>query len=170
MGAAIQAGASVGEIKDVLLLDVTPLSLGIETDGGVVHRMMERNTTIPTKRSELFTTVTDLQASVGIHVVQGEHERAEDNTSLGSFELLDLQHVEGDAPQIEVTFDIDGAGIIQVSAKHRATGKAESMTVTGRPSPRADDTAQVAAEVERGLRSLNPPERPTDEAAGEQAS
>jgi len=131
VGAAIQAGVLRGDVKDVLLLDVTPLSLGIETKGGVMTKLIERNTTIPTKRTEVFTTADDMQPSVEIHVLQGEREMASYNKTLGKFQLVDLPPAPRGVPQIEVTFDIDANGIVHVSAKDRATGKEQSMTITG---------------------------------------
>ena len=121
VGAAVQAGVLVGEVKDVLLLDVTPLSLGIETKGGVMTRLIERNTTIPTQRSEVFTTAEDGQPSVEIHVLQGEREMSQFNKTLGKFQLVDLPPAPRGVPQIEVTFDIDANGIVHVAAKDRAT-------------------------------------------------
>ena len=134
VGAAIQAGVLKGEVKDVLLLDVTPLSLGIETKGGVMTKLIERNTTIPTRRSEVFTTAEDSQPSVEIHVLQGEREMAMYNKTLGKFQLVDLPPAPRGVPQIEVTFDIDANGIVHVSAKDQATGKEQSMTITGQSS------------------------------------
>ena len=134
VGAAIQAGVLRGDVKDVLLLDVTPLSLGIETKGGVMTRLIERNTTIPTRRTEVFTTAEDMQPSVEIHVLQGEREMANYNKTLGKFQLVDLPPAPRGVPQIEVTFDIDANGIVHVSAKDRATNKEQSMTITGQSS------------------------------------
>ncbi|MDP8987137.1 MAG: molecular chaperone DnaK [Actinomycetota bacterium] len=134
IGAAIQAGVLKGDVKDVLLLDVTPLSLGIETKGGVMTKLIERNTTIPTRRTEVFTTAEDMQPSVEIHVLQGEREMAMYNKTLGKFQLVDLPPAPRGVPQIEVTFDIDANGIVHVSAKDRATSKEQSMTITGQSS------------------------------------
>jgi molecular chaperone DnaK len=134
IGAAVQAGVLRGDVKDILLLDVTPLSLGIETKGGVMTKLIERNTTIPTKRSEIFSTADDLQPSVEIHVLQGEREMASFNKTLGKFSLTDLPPAPRGVPQIEVTFDIDANGIVHVSAKDLATSKVQSMTITGQSS------------------------------------
>jgi molecular chaperone DnaK len=131
VGAALQAGVLKGEVKDVLLLDVTPLSLGIETKGGIMHKLVERNTTIPTKRSEVYTTAEDNQPSVQIQVYQGEREMAAYNKKLGMFELTGLPPAPRNVPQIEVTFDIDANGIVNVSAKDLGTGKQQAMTITG---------------------------------------
>ncbi|MDQ6910625.1 MAG: molecular chaperone DnaK [Actinomycetota bacterium] len=131
VGAAVQAGVLKGEVKDILLLDVTPLSLGIETKGGIMTRLIERNTTIPTKRTEVFTTAEDMQPSVEIHVLQGEREMSMYNKTLGKFQLIDLPPAPRGVPQIEVTFDIDANGIVHVAAKDRATSKEQSMTITG---------------------------------------
>ncbi|HLU31735.1 MAG TPA: molecular chaperone DnaK, partial [Acidimicrobiia bacterium] len=130
-GAAIQAGVLKGDVKDVLLLDVTPLSLGIETKGGVMTKMIERNTTIPTRKSEIFSTAENNQPEVEINVLQGERAMAADNKSLGKFRLTGLPPAPAGVPQIEVTFDIDANGIVNVSAKDKATGKEQAMTITG---------------------------------------
>ncbi len=148
IGAAIQAGVLKGEVKDVLLLDVTPLSLGIETKGGVMTRLIERNTTIPTRRTEVFTTADDKQPSVEIHVLQGEREMAPYNKTLGKFQLVDLPPAPRGVPQIEVTFDIDANGIVHVSAKDRATSKEQSMTITGQSSLDKDDIDQMVKDAE----------------------
>ncbi len=148
VGAAIQAGVLKGEVKDVLLLDVTPLSLGIETKGGVMTKLIDRNTTIPTKRTEVFTTAEDMQPSVEIHVLQGEREMSQFNKTLGKFQLVDLPPAPRGVPQIEVTFDIDANGIVHVAAKDRATGKEQSMTITGQSSLAKDDIAQMVKDAE----------------------
>jgi molecular chaperone DnaK len=148
IGAAVQAGVLKGEVKDVLLLDVTPLSLGIETKGGVMHRLIERNTTIPTKRSEVFTTAEDNQPSVEIHVLQGEREMAQYNKTLGKFQLVDLPPAPRGVPQIEVTFDIDANGIVHVGAEDKATGKTQSMTITGQSSLAKDDIERMVRDAE----------------------
>jgi molecular chaperone DnaK len=148
MGAAIQAGVLKGDVKDVLLLDVTPLSLGIETKGGVMTRLIERNTTIPTRRTEVFTTAEDMQPSVEIHVLQGEREMSNFNKTLGKFQLVDLPPAPRGVPQIEVTFDIDANGIVNVSAKDRATSKEQSITITGQSSLSKDAINQMVKDAE----------------------
>jgi len=148
IGAAVQAGVLRGDVKDILLLDVTPLSLGIETKGGVMTRLIERNTTIPTKRTEVFTTADDMQPSVEIHVLQGEREMAAYNKTLGKFQLVDLPPAPRGVPQIEVTFDIDANGIVHVSAKDRATSKEQSMTITGQSTLNKDDIDQMVRDAE----------------------
>jgi molecular chaperone DnaK len=148
VGAAIQAGVLRGDVKDVLLLDVTPLSLGIETKGGVMTRLIERNTTIPTRRTEVFTTAEDMQPSVEIHVLQGEREMAAYNKTLGKFQLVDLPPAPRGVPQIEVTFDIDANGIVHVSAKDRATNKEQSMTITGQSTLDKDAINQMIKDAE----------------------
>ncbi len=148
VGAAVQAGVLKGEVKDILLLDVTPLSLGIETKGSVMTRLIERNTTIPTRRTEVFTTAEDSQPSVEIHVLQGEREMAQYNKTLGKFQLVDLPPAPRGVPQIEVTFDIDANGIVHVSAKDRATNKEQSMTITGQSSLSKDAIDQMVKDAE----------------------
>ena len=148
IGAAVQAGVLRGDVKDILLLDVTPLSLGIETKGGVMTKLIERNTTIPTKRTEVFTTADDMQPSVEIHVLQGEREMAAYNKTLGKFQLVDLPPAPRGVPQIEVTFDIDANGIVHVSAKDRATNKTQSMTITGQSTLDKKDIDQMVRDAE----------------------
>jgi len=148
VGAAVQAGVLVGEVKDVLLLDVTPLSLGIETKGGVMTRLIERNTTIPTQRSEVFTTAEDGQPSVEIHVLQGEREMSQFNKTLGKFQLVDLPPAPRGTPQIKVTFDIDANGIVHVSARDSATDNEQSMTITGQSALDRDVIDQMVRDAE----------------------
>ena len=148
IGAAVQAGVLRGDVKDVLLLDVTPLSLGIETKGGVMTKLIERNTTIPTKRTEVFTTADDMQPSVEIHVLQGEREMAQYNKTLGKFQLVDLPPAPRGVPQIEVTFDIDANGIVHVSAKDRATNKEQSMTISGQSTLDKSEIDQMVKDAE----------------------
>jgi len=149
LGAAIQAGVLQGDVKDVLLLDVTPLTLGIETLGGVKTPLIERNTTIPTSKTETFTTAADNQPSVEIHVVQGEREMANDNVSIGRFSLDGIQPAQRGVPQIDVTFDIDADGIVTVMAKDRATNKEQKITITGRSGMSDDEIDKIVKDAEK---------------------
>ena len=148
VGAAVQAGVLVGEVKDVLLLDVTPLSLGIETKGGVMTKLIERNTTIPIQKSEIFTTAEDSQPSVEIHVLQGEREMSQFNKTLGKFQLVDIPPAPRGMPQIEVTFDIHANGIVHVSAKDKATNNEQSMTISGQSALDKDVIDQMVQDAE----------------------
>jgi molecular chaperone DnaK len=148
VGAAIQAGILAGDVKDVLLLDVTPLSLGVETLGGVMTRLIDRNTTIPTKKTEVFSTAADNQPSVEIHVLQGEREMARDNRTLGKFQLVGIPSAPRGVPQVEVTFDIDANGILNVSAKDLATGKTQAITITASSGLAKDDVEQMVKDAQ----------------------
>ena len=148
LGAAVQAGVLAGEVTDVLLLDVTPLSLGIETLGGVMTKIIERNTTIPTKKSQVFTTAEDSQTSVEIHVLQGEREMARDSRTLGKFHLIGIPPAPRGIPQIEVTFDIDANGILHVSAKDLATGKEQNITITASTGLSEDEIKKMVNDAE----------------------
>jgi molecular chaperone DnaK len=149
VGAAIQAGIMVGDVKDVVLLDVTPLSLGIETLGGVMTRLIERNTTIPTRKGETFTTAADSQTSVEVHVLQGERDLARDNRTLGKFHLVGIPPAPRGIPQVEVTFDIDANGIVNVSAKDLATGKEQQITITASSGIAKDEIEKMVREAEK---------------------
>jgi molecular chaperone DnaK len=148
VGAALQAGVLKGEVKDILLLDVTPLSLGIETKGGVMTKLIERNTTIPTKKSEIFTTAEDNQPSVEVHVLQGESEMATYNKTLGKFQLVGIPPAPRSMPQIEVTFDIDANGIINVSAKDMGTGNVQQIQIQGGSGLSEDEVQEMIRNAE----------------------
>jgi molecular chaperone DnaK len=148
VGAAVQAGVLGGEVKDVLLLDVTPLSLGIETLGAVFTRLIERNTTIPTRKSEIFSTAADNQTSVEIHVLQGERPMARDNRTLGRFHLVGIPPAPRGVPQIEVTFDIDANGIVNVQAKDLGTGKEQKITITSSSGLNKDEIEKMVREAD----------------------
>ena len=148
IGAAIQGAVLSGEVKDVLLLDVTPLSLGIETLGGVMTKLIEKNTTIPTKATQVFSTADDNQTAVTVHVLQGEREMASANKSLGRFDLADIPPAPRGMPQIEVTFDIDANGILNVSAKDKATGKAQSIVIKASSGLSEEEIQQMVKDAE----------------------
>ncbi len=148
IGAAIQGGVLSGEVKDVLLLDVTPLSLGIETLGGVMTKLIEKNTTIPTRKSQIFSTAADNQPAVSIHVLQGERAMAPDNKTLGRFELVGIPPAPRGVPQIEVTFDIDANGIVHVSAKDLGTGKEQSIRITASSGLSKEEIDKMTREAE----------------------
>ena len=148
-GAAIQAGVLKGDVKDVLLLDVTPLTLGVETKGGIMTKMIERNTTIPTKRSEVFSTAENNQTQVEIHILQGERDMASGNKSLGRFTLTDIPAAMAGTPQIEVTFDIDANGIVNVNAKDLGTGKEQAITITGGTALEDDEIDRMIKDAEQ---------------------
>ena len=149
MGAALQGGVFTGDVKDLLLLDVTPLSLGIETMGGVMTKLIDRNTTIPVKKSQTFTTAADNQTSVEVHVLQGEREMAQYNKTLGRFNLDGIAPARRGVPQIEVTFDIDANGIVNVSAKDLGTGKEQHITITSSTNMSKDDIDKAVKEAEQ---------------------
>ncbi|MBP6107600.1 MAG: Hsp70 family protein, partial [Steroidobacteraceae bacterium] len=148
VGAAVQGGVLTGEVKDVLLLDVTPLSLGIETLGGVMTKLIEKNTTIPTKATQVFSTADDNQTAVTIHVLQGERDRAQDNKSLGRFDLSDIPPAPRGMPQVEVMFDIDANGILNVQAKDKATGKEQKIVIKASSGLTEDEIKQMVRDAE----------------------
>jgi molecular chaperone DnaK len=149
VGAALQAGVLAGEVKDVLLLDVTPLSLGVETMGGVMTKLIERNTTIPVQKSEIFSTAADNQSAVDIHILQGERAMAADNMTLGHFRLEGIPAAPRGVPQVEVTFDIDANGILNVTATDKATGKAQKVTVTASTNLKPEEVEQLVKEASK---------------------
>lgn len=149
MGAAVQAAIIRGDIKDVLLLDVTPLSLGIETMGGVFTKLIERNTTVPTKKSQIFSTAADNQTAVTVRVLQGERQMADDNTELGRFDLVGIPPAPRGIPQVEVTFDIDANGIVHVNAKDKGTGKEQSIRITAPQKLSKDEIEKMVKEAEK---------------------
>jgi molecular chaperone DnaK len=149
VGAAIQGGVLAGDVKDILLLDVTPLSLGVETLGGVMTKMIERNTTIPTRKSEVYTTAADGQTSVEIHVLQGEREMAGDNKTLGKFHLMNIPSAPRGVPQVEVTFDIDANGIVNVSAKDKGTGQEQKITISGSTALSDDEVERMVEDADK---------------------
>jgi molecular chaperone DnaK len=153
VGAAIQAGVLGGEVKDVLLLDVTPLSLGVETQGGIFDKLIERNTTIPTKKSRIYTTAADSQPEVEIHILQGERPMARDNKSLGRFHLSGIPPAPARVPQIEVTFDIDANGMLHVSAQEKATGQKQSITITNSGNLNREEIERMVREAEMNAES-----------------
>jgi len=148
LGAAVQGGVLAGDVEGILLLDVTPLSLGVETMGGVMTRMIERNTTIPTKKTEIYSTASDGQTSVEIHVLQGEREMASGNKTLGKFQLSDIPPAPRGIPQIEVTFDIDANGIVNVNAKDKGTGKSQKITISGSTALSDDEVNRMVKDAE----------------------
>jgi len=148
VGAAVQGGVLTGEVKDILLLDVTPLSLGVETLGGVMTTLIPRNTTIPTRKSEVFSTATDNQPSVDVHVLQGERSLARDNRTLGKFQLVGLPSAPRGVPQIEVAFDIDANGIVNVTAKDMATGKEQKITISGSSGLAKDEVDRMVKDAQ----------------------
>jgi molecular chaperone DnaK len=153
IGAAVQAGVLAGEVKDILLLDVTPLSLGVETLGGVMTKIIPRNTTVPTKKSEVFSTAVDGQSNVEIHVLQGEREMSNDNKSLGTFRLDGIPPAPRGVPQIEVIFDIDANGLLSVTAKDKGTGKVQTISISGASTLPKDEVERMVNEAERNASS-----------------
>jgi molecular chaperone DnaK len=166
IGAAIQGGVLTGDVTDVLLLDVTPLSLGIETMGGVLTKLIEANTTIPTKKSEIFSTAADNQPAVDIHVLQGERPMAADNKSIGRFQLADIPPAQRGVPQIEVTFDIDANGILNVSAKDKATGKEQNIKIEASSGLSEEEIAKMKSEAEANADADNKAKETADKING----